>query len=171
LPSFEDRVEEELRRRMTAVASAAGVDRGRIELEVLFLLPPEFVRLYQALFRRALADPVAPIGDGGKDEGRIKASGKPNDPMKARSMGGASGGKRFVRGAWPIRDEAALQAKTLLDRRILAAIRQTWDTLVPPSLGAAPAESQTVPRRCAECNLFQRSEWKRCPFHPETEIG
>ena len=165
--SYEDRIEEAVRQRLTNAAAAAGVDRGRIELEIVWMLPPEFIRLYRELFSRALADPVSPQSDGGKDQGRIKASGKPGDAMKARSMGGASGGKRFVKGAWPIRDERALEMKNRLDRKILAAIRETWDTLVQSDrdVGAARLASQTVPRRCADCGLFQRNEWLRCPFH------
>lgn len=169
--THEDRVQDEVRRRMTDLASAAGVDRGRIDLEVLFLLPSEFVRGYRRLFSEALADPVSPIGDGGKDEGRIKAAGKPADPMKARSMGGASGGsKRFVAGAWPIRDEKALELKVRLDRKILGLIRESLDTLSRErsgngDIGAGAPGGQTVPLRCDQCGAFLAAAWKRCPFH------
>lgn len=166
--THDDRVEEEVRRRLTNAAAAAGVDRGRIELEIVWMLPPEFIRMYRDLFGRALADPISPQSDGGKDEGRIKAAGKPADAMKARSMGGAAGGgKRYVNGAWPIRDERALDLKIRLDRKILAAVRESWDTLVQSKtlLGASRTGNETVPRRCTECGLFQRNEWLRCPFH------
>jgi hypothetical protein len=166
--AFEDRVEEEVRRRVTSAASAAGVDRGRVELEVVWLLPPEFMRLYRAIFSRALADPISPTGDGGKDEGRVKAKGKPADAMRARSMAGAAKGRRFVQGAWPVRDEAALEAKNRLDRKILAAVRESWDTLVPPSRAsfrASRQKDQTNSRRCPDCGLYQSPGWLRCPFH------
>lgn len=166
--NYDDRVEEEVRRRVTNAAAAAGVDRGRIELEIVWMLPPEFVRGYREIFSRALADPISPQSDGGKDEGRVKAAGKPADALKARSMGGAAGGgKRYVRGAWPIRDEVALEMKNRLDRKILAALRQTLDTLVQSnrSLGAAHDGAQTVPRRCDDCGQFLKTEWLRCPFH------
>lgn len=167
--NFDDRVEEEIRRRITRAASAAGVERGRIELEVLYLLPPEFVRVYRQIFDMALSDPISPQSDGGKDEGRVKASGRPSDPMRARSMGAAAGGgKKYVRGAWPVRSEAALEIKVRLDRKILAAVRESWETLVTrdTAIGAAEAGAKTVPIQCAECARFQKAEWLRCPYHP-----
>jgi hypothetical protein len=160
--TFEDRVSEEVNKRIAQAASAAGVDRGRIEIEVLFLLPPEFVRRYRELFDRALADPVSPSTDGGKDEGRIKASGKPSDPMRARSMGAAGHSKRFVSGAWPIRSEQALEAKRRLDKRLILAVTQALDMI-----GAADVEKITRPHpRCPDCGFFQKPEWLRCPYHP-----
>ena len=157
---FEDRVAEEVNKRLSQAASAAGVDRGRIEIEVLFLLPPEFVRRYRELFDRALADPVKPSSDGGKDEGRLRAPGKPNDPMKARSMGAAAPGKKFVAGAWPIRDESALEAKRRLDKQLIRLISEALATI-----GAAPDIVPTPQRRCAYCGFFQKPDWIRCPYH------
>ena len=157
---FEDRVAEEVNRRLSQAASAAGVARGRIELEVLFLLPPEFVRRYRELFDRALADPIKPSSDGGKDEGRIRAAGKPMDPMKARSMGAASHGKKFVAGVWPIRDEVALSAKRRLDKQL---VRVAEEALV--SIGAAAGALSSSSIRCTNCGLFQKAEWVRCPYH------
>lgn len=161
---FEDRVETEVRRRLTRAAAAAGVDRGRIELEVLWQLPPEFVRLYRELFDRALADPIKPTSDGGKDEGRLKASGKPDDAMRARSMGPASsGGKRYVQGSWPIRDERALEAKRQVDRKITRIVDSALSSLRAPR-----HKSQTVPApKCARCGKFQKIEWSRCPYHTD----
>jgi hypothetical protein len=160
--AFEDRVAEEVNKRLAQAASAAGVDRGRVEIEVLFLLPPEFVRKYRELFDRALSDPIKPNLDSGKDEGRIKASGKPADPMKARSMGAASPGKRFVAGAWPIRDEKALEVKRKLDKRLVTLATGALELV---SIRAAGIDNIPTPSRCPDCGLFQKPEWLRCPFH------
>jgi hypothetical protein len=163
--SFEDRVEQEVRKRLTLAASAAGVDRGRIELEILFLLPPQFVRNYRELFDRALADPIKPSTDGGKDEGRVKAPGKPGDAMKARSMGGAAPGKKFIHGAWPIRDEVAVEAKRRLDKKILAAVKEALELVRPTSIGAARMQNESIQLRCTTCGFFQKVDWIRCPYH------
>jgi len=157
---FEDRVSEEVNRRLSQAASSAGVDRGRIEIEILFLLPPEFVRRYRELFDRALADPIKPSTDGGKDEGRLKASGRPDDPMKARSMGAAQHGKKFVAGVWPIRDETALEAKRRLDRQLTRAVEEALATI-----GAAPSIMSPAAIRCNQCGFFQKADWIRCPYH------
>lgn len=160
--TFEDRVAEEVNKRLTLAASSAGVDRGRIEIEVLFLLPPEFVRQYKELFDRALADPIKPTADGGKDEGRIKATGRTGDGLHVRTMGAAGGGKRFVAGSWPVRDERALELKRRLDRQLVGLVR---DSLELVSMRAGDLERQPPPPQCATCGLFQKPEWVRCPFH------
>ncbi len=159
----EDRIEDEVRRRLTDYASAAGLSRGRVAQEVLFLLPPEFVRQYIALFDRALGDPISPSSDGGRDEGRIKAKGKPADELKARSMGGASkGGKRFVAGRWPVRSELALQQKSSVDRSII----RTVDNALAKLARAGAGEPELASKVCSDCGRGQASGWQRCPFHP-----
>lgn len=162
--SHADRIQDEVNRRMSAMAASAGVSRSRIELEVLFLLPPEFVRMYQELFQHALADPVT-AGDGGKDEGRVKAAGKPRDSMRARSMAGAKSGKRFVAGHWPIRSEEAIEAKRKLDRSLVKAADKA---LRDARIRAAEVNGETAPAsmaKCATCGRFQKIDWLRCPYH------
>src|SRR5262245_10934859 len=173
--TIEDRVEEEVRKRLTEAASAAGVGRGRISLEVLYLLPPDFVRMYKELFDRALADPVRPSSDGGKDEGRIKARGKSRDEMHVRSSAGAKPGKRYVAAYWPIRSEEALAEKKRLDRslvrsvtRALANAKKSADDGRGAADGASfmrAAAKSSQPRQCPDCGLIQGPSWVRCPFH------
>jgi hypothetical protein len=165
---LEDRLEEELRRRSTSAAASAGLDRGRMEMEVLFLLPSEFVRMYRELFDRAFADPIRPTSDGGKDEGRVKAKAK-GDPVRHVSANGAkSTSKRFREGTWPIRDEQALAAKQKLDRKLVRAA----ESAATEAIGAAAHERASVPagstgstRQCGDCGAFQSAKWVRCPFH------
>jgi len=167
--SHADRVTDEVRRRMAEIAAAAGIDHGRLSIEVLFLLPPQFVRQYQWLFDQALDSPVRPQSDGGKDEGRVKAKGKPRDDLRARSMGGAKKSKRSVSGYWPIRDEEAVKIKALLDRRIVRAVNQAVEDLT--SIRAARFSTVTVPTgssgipQCEVCGKFLKEEWVRCPWH------
>lgn len=165
-----DRVNDEVRRRMTEIAAAGGIDRGRLSIEVLFLLPPQFVRMYQSIFDAALDDPVKPQLAANKDEGRIKAKGKPRDDLKARSMGGAKKGKRSVSGYWPVRDEDAMKIKDLLDRRIVRAVGQAVDDL--KLIRAARNEGRTYVGRpsvgqpqCPACGKFMKEDWVRCPWH------
>jgi hypothetical protein len=165
-----DRINDEVRRRMTEIAVSAGIDRGRLSVEVLFLLPPQFVRQYQHIFDQALDSPIKPQTDGGKDEGRIKAKGKPRDDMRARSMGPAKKSKRSVSGYWPIRDEDAVKIKDLLDRRLVRAVNQAVEDLA--SMRAARREGTTQPSRssvgqpqCPACGKFMKEDWVRCPWH------
>jgi hypothetical protein len=164
----EDLIEDEVRRRLSALASAAGISRGRIELEVLFMLPTEFVRMYRQLFDMALSDPVTPIGDGGKDEGRVKARGTARDPMKARSMSGATGGgKRFVAAVWPIRHEGALEAKRRLDKRLIHSVTKALQDAREASGVRENGQETDATNQCRVCGQFQSPKWVRCPFHDD----
>lgn len=161
--SHEDRVQDEVRRRMVDMAVSAGVDKGRIELEVLFLLPTNFVRQYTELFYMALEDPTAGHG-AGKDEGRLKASGAPRDKIRGTSAAqshSAKAGKKFVAGRWPVRSEAALSAKQTLDRSLNQAVEK--------AIRAARGQEETVltqsQGKCSVCGRFQKIDWERCPFH------
>lgn len=162
--TVEDQVEDQVRRRITDLLASAGVSRSRINLEVLYMLPPEFVRMYVDLFDRALGDPISRAGDGGKDEGRIKASGKSKDPMRARSRAGAQGGKRFVAGSWPVKSEAALEEKRKLDRSLVRGVERALRAA--GSMGAGKKGSSKLdPPRCGTCGRIQSNDWLRCPFH------
>jgi hypothetical protein len=167
--SHTDRVYDEVRRRITEMASSAGVDRGRISLEVLYLLPARFIREYRWLHDQVLDDPVKPQMDGGKDGGRIKASGKPRDSMRARSMGPAKkGSKRAVNTYWPVKDEEFMRVKANLDRQLVRAVTRAVDEV--NSIRAARRGEATVlhpatQQQCLKCGKFQRDEWVRCPHH------
>ena len=172
-----DRVNDEVRRRMAEIAAAAGIDHGRLSIEVLFLLPPQFVRMYQAIFDAALDDPVKPQLAANKDEGRIKAKGKPRDDLRARSMGAAKKGKRSVSGYWPIKDEEAVKIKDLLDRRIVRAASQATEDLrssraARNGVGTYPNHRSVSQPQCPACGKFMKEDWVRCPWHldvPQTK--
>lgn len=168
-----DRLMDEVRRRITEMTASAGVDRGRISLEVLFLLPARFMREYRYVFDAALDDPLKPQIDGGKDAGRIKAAGKPRDSMKARSMSGAKKeSRRTVSTYWPVKNEDYLRIKVNLDRQLVRAVTQAADEI--RAIGAARRGGQTVlhhseASQCATCGRFLREEWVRCPWHHGTK--
>lgn len=162
----EDHIQDEVRRRISQYHAAAGVPSGDIAKEVLYLLPSEFVRAYLELFWRALGEPVSPQGDGGKDEGRIKARGISKSPMNTRNIPAAQAGRKYVQSVWPVRDEKAMDAKVKLDRQLVRAAEKTWRELGGPSeLRGNAASKNSQQRRCGECGQFQGPGWLRCPFH------
>jgi hypothetical protein len=168
-----DKVEDEVRRRMVEILGSGGVGRGRISLEVLYLLPTQFVSMYRELFDRAFSDPIKPQTDGGKDEGRVKKPIK-GDPVRNISASGAqSGSKKFRTGAWPIRSEEAVEAKRKLDRKLVKATEEALVAARRKPLRAAGYQDELVPtddlRRCERCGQFQSKNWKRCPFHEGDE--
>jgi len=127
--TVEDRIEDEVRKRLSERLASGGVASSRISQEILFMLPSEFVRMYCELYDRCFGPIMVGVGDGGKDEGRIKrkggAVGKGSE-MKTRKMSGAQGGgKRFVQGNVPIKDEESLEKKRRLDRKLVRSVEES----------------------------------------------
>lgn len=132
---FEDQVEREVRKRLAETMSSAGVNQGRISMEVLYWLPENFARLYMQMVDKALKmdDGVgSSMGGQSGDEGQIKAR-VGTGPAKGKQVGGlftresgahARGtGKRY-RQHWLVKDEAAFKLKGQIDRKLqeLAAL-------------------------------------------------
>lgn len=134
---MKDEEDDRLRARLQEALVSAGVNHGRVALEVLFWMPAEFLREYQELYMRALH-----MGDGddtqraGEDEGQIKKKVKADQGgglrTRARSKGredeglggttrGARPGKRYKR-EWVVKDEQALEVKTRVDRALRGLI-------------------------------------------------
>lgn len=142
----EDIIEEEVRRRLAERYASAGVEQGRVSLEVLYLLPPEFVREYVRLFHQALSEDLSGGGGGmGKDEGQIKAKAgvrrrhkrvpATEEQMEEGKAGpdgetvavegtdrGAQAGQKRYKTHWVIRDEKALKAKSSVDRKLIRIV-------------------------------------------------
>lgn len=126
----EDRIEREVRRRVADVMSAAGVNSGRIAMEVLYWLPEDFCRLYMQVTDKALVIDTgvkSKMGSQAGDEGQIKARvgtgptrGKTAGGLHTRTSGAhakGGGGKRY-RTVGVVRDEDAFELKLLVDRKL-----------------------------------------------------
>lgn len=126
---FEDQVEREVRKRLAETMSSAGVNQGRISMEVLYWLPENFARLYMQMVDKALKmDDGVGSSMGGQtgDEGQIKAK-VGTGPQRGKQAGGlftresgahARGtGKRY-RVHWLVKDENAFALKGKIDRKL-----------------------------------------------------
>lgn len=119
-----DEVADKVRVRLQEILNSAGVDQGRVGIEVLYWMPAEFVRLYEELFMRGLH-----LGDGddgekaGEDEGRIVAKVKSDRRGKKGSMAAQGGGKRY-KTEWIVKDEKALEIKRRVDRKLVELLRR-----------------------------------------------
>lgn len=139
MSSAEDAIEREVRKRLAERLVSAGVDNGRVSLEILYLLPPEFVRAYVSLWDRALgpghgvANPNSGMGEAAAASRpqRIKTGGRGTDATRdafSRGAGGGGGGKRH-REFWVVRDEGALTVKSSVDRKLLRVMREAMEQL------------------------------------------
>jgi hypothetical protein len=143
-----------VRARIAEIMSAAGVDQGRIGVEVLFELPPSFVRAYEELWRIATGEEGhdgqgrtrrndAAVGVAGDPKNRGGgAGGRLRDTERSRERYGEvvvrSGGssRRAARGAsrgggagLSLGPEEALRLKERIDKRLRAVARDIAEEL------------------------------------------
>lgn len=164
MPATEDGLDYRLRRRLAEVLSSAGVDEGRVAVEILYLLPQEFVRGYEDLFHRALT-----TGEEGRGE---------RDDQKAELGRGrkaaAKAPKKTGRGIWVVRNDRALGEKERVDRALRKLARGMKDAGgagvgkdAVRKCGEARAERKTPIEDVQEgrsCGKWLEAGWKWCPF-------
>lgn len=155
----EDAIEREVQRRLAERSGSAGlVSPGRISLEVLFMLPPDFVRAYTSLFDRSLKESV--VSAGAKDEAvtkklsttpRLSARGK----RKIRDGAGARSSSRRYREHWVVRDEKSFRFKSTVDRKLKRLAREIAGQLrtVEGPDGKLIDTSSPVTFLCARCQV------------------
>jgi hypothetical protein len=147
------REEEKLRARVAEALASAGVGHGRVSVEVLYMLPDEFVQSYVRLFLRALREDVS----GGGMAGEGKASGRAGDrmqrkgkPVGKRKIPGVGGGRRY-RTHWVVRDEKALERKRKIDRRLRR-------------IAAEMSKRKVEDEKCGGCGRFIERDYLHCPW-------
>lgn len=156
--------DDKLRRRLAEVLSSAGVNANRVALEVLFMLPAEFVRGYSDLFHRALnttEDGMGARNDAKSELGRAQGAG-----------GGGAKAKKGTRGVFLVRDDRALGEKERVDRTLRKLARQMRD-----SGNAGTGKSEVS--RCGEgveetargCGRWVENAWKFCPHCGKSQHG
>jgi hypothetical protein len=152
----QNELDEALTRRLTEIMSSAGVDSSRASLEVLYLLPREFLRGYAELFERALK-----LGEGGGGarggEGELekRAAGRAVDKGKRPMLGGGSGAKRYKE-YWVVKDEGALNLKTRVDKRLRGLGREVMLEL------SEGKDSEGSRIRCGRCGRIMSKDWNFC---------
>lgn len=181
---IEDQKDEDLRRRYREYLSAAGVDHGRVAIEILFMLPAQFVRLYAEIYDAALKSTMSGgTGRSAEEGGIVRAEsgggGKRGDgglhtrimpEAKARKMAPATADRM-------LRNNAALDLKGRLDRRLVKAAEDCVEGI----RAARNADGEAIPEisgqtrnggntdkermRCPECGRGMATGWVRCPFH------
>lgn len=170
--------------RLAEILSSAGLNEGRVALEVLYLMPPKFVSAYEALFHRALALGTDGLTGERADRGRVDEQGRPltNDRVQAARQGrltegktlGGMGtakttGKRYRR-AWIVADERALGRKTRIDKALRRLAREIETGMAELAGGSGWDDGgETDERgghRCTgrKCRKFLEDGWNYCPF-------
>lgn len=118
--------EDHIRQRVQKALVRQGVDSSRVEFEVMYWLPDEFMRDYIELFQAALTLGDENHASDGGDAGAGKAKVSSSRRGKQKSME-ARGGKKYYRGEFIIKDEIALEVKKRVDRRLNRLIGMVWE--------------------------------------------
>lgn len=175
--------EREVRRRVAEILSSAGVPSSQIALHSLFLLPPDFLDAYMALFHRALKvdgdnstqGDKGRVGPDGKMLGSVeKARGiRVSRMSEGKTLGGMSGAKSGGGGkgrgkTWTVADEKALARKERIDkslRKITREIRKGLDDDLRTEMKGEGGDDEMGVLRCKgrKCGKFMDTEWTFCP--------
>jgi hypothetical protein len=146
-------IELEVQRRLTEALVAAGVSHGRISLEVLYMLPPEFVEAYTRLFWQAFQEPLRESGSGkGPDGGNTKKKVASTVAQQGVMAPANNGGKRF-RTYWTIRNEDAFNRKKAIDRALKRLARKVD---MGPGKGVGGDGDDEAGKLCDGCGLDLR---------------
>lgn len=149
-----DALDREVRRRVADLLASAGVDQGRISQEILWMLPPELVRTYRELWRRALRPDVQSSLQGSDPAGASKARNLPDSRTGGRTRqgwaAGASRGKRYAT-HWVVADERLLKIKSSADRKLRRIAAQLERALADPAVEELPSMGAGGP--CPRCGL------------------
>lgn len=129
--------------------TSAGVNVNRVSLEVLYMMPADFVRLYIEMFTRALGSADGGTAARGKAAENTGALGK----AKRKTAGGQ--GKKYKE-HWVVQDEKALDLKTRVDKRLRALGRDIRK-------GLAGEISEAERARCVCCSSYMSADWIYCP--------
>jgi hypothetical protein len=173
------RIEGEVRRRLTEAAAAGGVPHSRASLEVLYLLPDSFLRVWIELFDAALKLPSSPTG-GTVRQGEL---GKANsgDALRgthkglrtdssanagsAPHLGG--GAEKKGPGGWHVKNTRALEIKGRMDKRLRSLARDIRRELAGveddgrDENGRQRAVAEVL--QCSGCGRIADRAWNWCP--------
>jgi len=146
---------------------SGGLPQGQMGLEILFLLPDNFVEFYQGIFHRALR-----VGDGsvmhGRSGGVEKAKGTTGTVLGSETRAQASGtGKKFKRMGLVIGNEKVLQIKDQTDKgleQLTSEGRRAIGELEGAGAegGSGGSNKPGKQPQCYACKGFVGRNWRFC---------
>ena len=147
---------------------SGGLASSRLGLEILFLLPDDFVQIYGALFHRALA-----VGDDsvmhGRSGGVDKAKGRTGMQLGTADRGGQASatGKKFKNQRIPIASDRMLTIKEGVDKELMMLTRKIKNAMAarPGEVTEGMGKTKGKTAQCTNisCRSFLNAEWRFCP--------
>jgi hypothetical protein len=158
--------DDKIRIRLAEIMSSGGLGYNQISLEILYLLPMEFVQRYIWLWEKALG----PAGGGdarGQQMDRDATLGKAQTRTdKKGTVPGAGGGgqaKKWKKVGMSVRDEHALALKSRVDRRLRAIGRDIREFEMLEGSAREKAKAVEIVK-CRSCGKIMDQSWICCPF-------
>lgn len=145
----DESIEHQVRVRLAEALVSQGVGFHRIALEVLYLLPPEFVDAYTRLFYQAFRDDAA-INVGDPNAAQVKD----NRQGQKRGSGKAAAGRKY-RQHWQIGNEKAFARKQQIDKELRALVRR---------IDNREDYQDKARRRCSGCGRWVELKWSYCAY-------
>lgn len=152
----------QLRKRLAELMSSAGLGYNSISLEVLYLLPEEFIGRYIWLWEKALG-PAGSGDNAGRQADRDGGLGVAKTETGKRGVmptGASSTQKKWKRMGLAIRDEKALELKDRIDRRLRSIARDIRSFEVEGGLGTSGKKTA----QCTKCGRVGEERWAYCPY-------
>lgn len=171
--------DDKLRTRLAEIMSSAGLGYNQIALEILYLLPTEFIQRYIWLWEKALG----PAGGGdarGQQSARESNLGRAEVSSSDRGLKPSvgAGGKRYKK-IFVIRDEKAFALKDRIDKRLRAMAREirtnlegleenertgTRDGDMGKGRKGKGVGEREITTQCSRCGKIVSMAWAFCPF-------
>jgi hypothetical protein len=104
------------------LAASGGLNESKLGMEILFLLPDEFVEFYEELFNRALKVDSGSTSLSSGGVGKAKGAGNGIAIGSSNRLQSAGSGKRFKNPVMAVKSERALKAKEMLDAELVLVV-------------------------------------------------
>jgi hypothetical protein len=144
---------------------SGGLPQSQLGLEILFLLPDEFVQFYSELFHRALKVDDASVMHG-RSGGVEKAKGNQDGVvLGSENRLQASGGKKYKNAPMSLGSERHYKLKESIDRELLKLMSDAQSVLLGLQREASGELSRGKIVQCstATCRGFMKRDWAFCP--------
>lgn len=172
--------EDKIRIRLAEIMSGAGLGYNQISLEILYMLPREFVDRYIQLWEKAYGPPVRGGGDQMARDGELGRA-ETSTRLKGKVVGSGAGGasKRFSR-VMQMKDERAFRLKERIDKRLRSIGRDMREELLMMEGSGSDRQSSRGGSKgrgskeiitsegisvtqCGKCGRIMGEGWRFCP--------
>lgn len=160
--------DDRVRIRIAEIMSGAGLGYNQIALEVLYMLPREFINRYIELFGEAYGPVVRAPGDGMARDGQLGKAATQTRLKGIRVGAGAGGGGKRIARVFGMRNEDAFRLKERVDKRLRGISRDIREELLTINdrgvREVGVSEEGVVVMQCKKCGRIMTRGFKFCPY-------